>query len=345
MLPFPYSLSNQIFPPCISTIRFVRASPSPVPSYFREKELSACQNSLNTFCWSSGFMPIPVSETEICSISSTMPVSINIFPFSPVNFIAFDNKLYSICLNLTRSASMAPTSVSIRVFSSRCFLPASPFNMVYTSSIDCGTRKVSYCSSIFPASTLDKSSMSLIIWRRCCPLLWISLTKSTCSSFKSPAILSRSTSAKPMMALRGVRNSCDMLARNSDFILFACSRARMAFCKWEVFSAMRCSRVAYIDCNLVDMALNALPSRPTSSRDVISTFVVRLPVSVTAVTAFVSSSIGRIKLLVVIKTMTTTSIMLVAPRITKKRMFAANRCSAISFGMITLIAPRNSPAL
>src|SRR6185369_13991820 len=44
----------------------------------------------------------------------------------------------------------------------------------------------------------------------------MSFKYSSCFSFSSPNIRSLRTSEKPMMAFRGVRSSCDMLARNSD---------------------------------------------------------------------------------------------------------------------------------
>ena len=50
---------------------------------------------------------------------------------------------------------------------------------------------------------------------------------SACFSFSSPNILSPKTSEKPMMALSGVRSSCDMLARNSDLCRLAASICRL----------------------------------------------------------------------------------------------------------------------
>ena len=50
---------------------------------------------------------------------------------------------------------------------------------------------------------------------------------SSCFSLTSPNIFSESTSEKPMIALSGVRSSCDMLARNSDLCLFASSSSRL----------------------------------------------------------------------------------------------------------------------
>ena len=51
----------------------------------------------------------------------------------------------------------------------------------------------------------------------------MSLRYSACLSFSSPNMRSFSTSEKPMMALSGVRSSCDMLARNSDLCRLATS--------------------------------------------------------------------------------------------------------------------------
>ena len=46
---------------------------------------------------------------------------------------------------------------------------------------------------------------------------------SSCFSFTSPTIPSRSTCEKPMIAFSGVRSSCDMLARKSDLCWLAVS--------------------------------------------------------------------------------------------------------------------------
>ena len=47
----------------------------------------------------------------------------------------------------------------------------------------------------------------------------MSFRYSSCFSFSSPNMRSASTSEKPMIALSGVRSSCDMLARNSRLVL------------------------------------------------------------------------------------------------------------------------------
>src|ERR1700752_1240636 len=55
----------------------------------------------------------------------------------------------------------------------------------------------------------------------------MSFRYSSCFSFSSPNIRSDNTSEKPMMALSGVRSSCDMLARNSDLCWLATSSSRL----------------------------------------------------------------------------------------------------------------------
>src|SRR3990172_2309188 len=86
--------------------------------------------------------------------------------------------------------------------------------------------KLANSSSIRPASILERSRMSLIRERRWRPEERTSWRYSACFSFTSPNIRSWRTSEKPMMALRGVRSSWDMLARNSDLCWLASSSCR-----------------------------------------------------------------------------------------------------------------------
>ena len=61
---------------------------------------------------------------------------------------------------------------------------------------------------------------------RCSPEDRMSSRYSVCLSLTSPNMRSSSTSEKPMMALSGVRSSCDMFARNSLLWRFATSSSR-----------------------------------------------------------------------------------------------------------------------
>src|SRR5215475_13291464 len=82
-------------------------------------------------------------------------------------------------------------------------------------------------SSIRPASTLERSRISLIRERRWRPEERMSSVYSACFSLSSPNILSPKTSEKPMIALSGVLSSWDMLARNSDLCRLAASIWRL----------------------------------------------------------------------------------------------------------------------
>ena len=93
-------------------------------------------------------------------------------------------------------------------------------NALSSSENQCGSR------SMRPASTLDRSSTSLMrasSWR---PAPRMSSTYPTWRSFRSPKCWAPSTSANPMTALSGVRSSCDMLARNSVLWRLASSMSR-----------------------------------------------------------------------------------------------------------------------
>src|SRR5258705_3605178 len=77
-----------------------------------------------------------------------------------------------------------------------------------------------------PASTLDRSRMSLISDSKWRPEERMSSTYSFCLSFSSPKNFSSSTSEKPMIAFSGVRSSCETFARNSDLCRLAASISR-----------------------------------------------------------------------------------------------------------------------
>jgi hypothetical protein len=71
-----------------------------VPSYFRTSRESIWPNGASAVGMSSGFMPIPVSETDrtgrlsaaAANLSSTLPPAL-------VNLIAFDSRFSSNCRN------------------------------------------------------------------------------------------------------------------------------------------------------------------------------------------------------------------------------------------------------
>ena len=85
---------------------------------------------------------------------------------------------------------------------------------VYSSALL--TWNVLGSSTIWPASTLDRSRISLSSSSRWRPEFQMSRRYSSWRSLISPNMRSSSTSEKPITAFNGVRSSWDMLARNSD---------------------------------------------------------------------------------------------------------------------------------
>ncbi len=70
--------------------------------------------------------------------------------------------------------------------------------------------------SIFPASTFDRSRMSLISWSRSLPAEWMMPAYSTCLTVRLRVGFWASNWARMRRLLSGVRSSWLMLARNSD---------------------------------------------------------------------------------------------------------------------------------
>ena len=170
---------------------------------------------------------MPVSLTEISTEPSASLAFIPILPPSGVNFTALERRLRRICLILRSSPTKSPRSSSTDKSSViECRTARSRTNVrAFSNAV--GRSNVLSSSSIRPASTLERSRISLIRDRRWRPEERMSSVYSACFSFSSPNSLSPKTSEKPMMALSGVRSSCDMLARNSDLCRLAASIWRL----------------------------------------------------------------------------------------------------------------------
>ncbi len=122
--PVPGIESAPMVPPCISTNRFDKASPSPVPCACRLVEVSIWVNSLKSLGRSSGRIPIPESITLTQTTSCVTMRGSSVLrsdgtdsgarvrvadrvmvPPSPVNFEAFARRLKRICRTRTPSAT------------------------------------------------------------------------------------------------------------------------------------------------------------------------------------------------------------------------------------------------
>ena len=177
----PGVLSIQIRPPIISTSFREMVSPSPVPPCFRVVDMSAWVKAWNSFAHCSGVMPIPVSRTEnlnctlrpVCSSTSTFTQT---SPCS-VNFTALLTRLVRICPSRNGSPD------------SRCGIEAatsaknsSPFSWAFwpvrvATELTTWSKSKSVVSSFsLPASTLEKSKISLMIPSREVPALCTLLT-------------------------------------------------------------------------------------------------------------------------------------------------------------------------
>ena len=134
--------------------------------------------------------------------------------------------------------------------------------MPTTFSIEARRSNGSLLTSSCPASILEMSSTSLISASRCRALSRTMPSCLRCSAFSGPASPCRMMPVKPMIELSGVRNSCDMVARNADFRRSAASARSLATASSAVRSATRCSRRGV---QLPDRLL-----RPLALRDVVN---------------------------------------------------------------------------
>ena len=194
------------------------------------------------WCSSAG-MPTPVSATvNPDELPILGRVHRDTLPPSGVNFTALLSRLYRICLKRVRSAQ---TSRSRRHGGARPamrLISASGRIMASTSRQRIARAVNASCSiSMRPASILERSRISLITCIRCrAPPLHVR-PRAFLLIASGPLLPSASRSEKPMMALRGVRSSWLMRARNALLRRLACSRRCRATTKsvTSVSSTMR----------------------------------------------------------------------------------------------------------
>ena len=162
---------------------------------------------------------MPVSVTAIVTHSRPASVarlaSMVTVPRS-VNLLALLARLSNACRMRVWSARIVPMSAAQSTTIRLPFFAAIVPMVCTTSSTNGAIAKDSRWRSILPASIFDRSRMSLISASRCLAARSTRSSGSSSSSrFRSTAS-SCSISVTPMIALSGVRNSCDMLARNCD---------------------------------------------------------------------------------------------------------------------------------
>ncbi len=159
-----------------------------------------------------------------------------------------------------------------------------------------GKWKRATFNSIRPASIFERSSTSLIKDSKCCPEKCMSLTYSHCLLFNCPNICWSSSSEKPMIAFSGVRNSCDIRARNSDLCwlaISASSRRRRSSFAWSLNCSENWSFSDMVLARRRTMSLNERVRSPISSCDVTFSSPCRSPLPTRCSPCF-SVRIGRI---------------------------------------------------
>ena len=298
-------------PPSSAVTSLAMDSPSPVPPYRRLSVPSPCWKAPKITARFSGAMPIPVSVTENASrlpspspapspaAASTEPGSAAAAaaetartrsvtcPFS-VNLTAFDSRLPSTWRSRCRSVtSSAGADGSIEISKSSPFSAVSGPNVACRSSTSALSRNRSACTSIRPASTLDRSRMSLMSCSRSEPAEWMTFAYSTCLAVRFRPGFCASSRARISRLFSGVRSSCDMFARNCDLYWEArpsclarssiSSRAReiSAFfasmsCFWAASSAAFSSRSA-LDSAVPPNATAAPTTAPAAPRSAAAT--------------------------------------------------------------------------
>ncbi len=161
-----------------------------------------------------------------------------------VNLNALPSRLFAICSSLGPSlCTVSGTSSSSAISNASAFSSATGRNWRCRLCAKPARLTSSRVTSILPASILDRSRMSLIRRSRFEPDSWITRADSTSSGLRLPRSLSASVRDRISRLFRGVRSSCDMLARKSDLYWLA-RASSSAFCSvscWSCSSTFFCS--------------------------------------------------------------------------------------------------------
>ncbi len=120
-----------------------------------------CWKDSKIFSWSSGAIPMPVSDTDTssspCSLLATTPMA----PPAGVNFTALPTRLTTTCLNRSSSDSTSPTSSPTSRVSSMPLRLARSRTTERAYSSEVGTENTVESNRIWPASIFDRSRISL----------------------------------------------------------------------------------------------------------------------------------------------------------------------------------------
>ena len=227
----PGALSTRISPPSRRAISRLIDSPSPVPPNLRLVVPSACWNASKiSCCLSFGDADARVLDREREHRVGAVQRPAGEPPSPPrrrdaqrdaarlgelerVRQQVLEHLLQPLPVGVDRRAARPAHA---RRSNSSPFCSATGPKVRSTKSRTSVSVTSPTLTSIFPASTFDRSRMSLMSLSRSVPDEWIVWANSTCFALRFASLFSPSSFARISSELSGVRSSCDMFARNSD---------------------------------------------------------------------------------------------------------------------------------
>ena len=194
--------------------------PRPVPPYLRLVLPSACRKASKMVPGFSSGMPMPMSCTamQMASLAAAMPSGSSssgpglemervTAPLS-VNLKAFESRLRRICCSRCMSVNRLPGR-----FGPCSTLKATPLSAAMPLKTRCRSEIMEEmgisprCSSTLPASTLERSRISLISLRRSAPEELMAEAASFWRAERLPSLLCARSWDRMRMELSGVRSS------------------------------------------------------------------------------------------------------------------------------------------
>ncbi len=210
------SLAADTVPACNSVSCCTMARPRPNPPWRRVVVPSAWLKRLNRCLRNSGAIPSPSSLTCTTKQSCSRHRLTVTWPSTGVNLIALDSRFDSTWRRRVASPNTGQGCAGNST-SRVCALPSATSSCARTASRTCSARfSTSTSSCTLPSSMLLRSSMSDIRFFWVIALL--AITSMPLRMGWSGSMRCSSSSLQPSTVVKGVRSSCDNVARNSSFI-------------------------------------------------------------------------------------------------------------------------------
>ena len=218
-------------------------------------------------CFSTG-IPIPLSVTENSMtffllkrfgfenliLASGRFILKVILPPAGVNLNAFDKRFFKICPKRTLSEIKLAFSVRLWSILNFIFFSFAISEKSISRSLQTDIIFVSSgINSTLPASILERSKMSLIRSSRSLPDLWMTQAYSVCFGVRFLSLFSSRSFARINTLFKGVLNSCDIFARNSDlYLLFNSSSFAL-----RLNTCLACSLISFFCCSSLAFWFNS----------------------------------------------------------------------------------------